>query len=49
MSDSASHAARGFGIAVDMRPELIDLYAVGGNDLPTANGNGSWTLPVPAT
>lgn len=49
LSDSSLQATRGFGIAFDLPPELIDLYASVGHDLPTTNGNGLWTLPVPAT
>jgi peroxiredoxin len=49
LSDSSLQAARGFGIAFDMPPELVALYASVGHDLPTTNGNGLWTLPVPAT
>jgi peroxiredoxin len=49
LSDSSLDAARGFGVAFDMPPELINLYASVGNDLPVLNGNGRWTLPVPAT
>jgi peroxiredoxin len=49
LSDSNLAAARAFGIAFTMSPELVDLYAKAGNDLPTLNGNGQWVLPVPAT
>jgi peroxiredoxin len=28
---------------------LVDLYSKVGHDLPTTNGNGRWSLPVPAT
>ena len=49
LSDSTLQASRGFGIAFDLPPELVDLYASVGHDLPTTNGNGLWTLPVPAS
>jgi peroxiredoxin len=49
LSDSSLEAARGFGVAFDLSPELIELYSGVGNDLPVLNGNGRWTLPVPAT
>lgn len=51
LSDSSLAAAQAFGIAFTLPPELTDLYAKIGNDLPTLNGNGNgqWVLPVPAT
>jgi peroxiredoxin len=49
LSDSELLASNGFGIAFDMSPELVALYASVGHDLPKTNGNGRWTLPVPAT
>ncbi len=49
LSDSNLAAARAFGIAFTMNPELVELYAKAGNDLPTLNGNGEWVLPIPAT
>jgi peroxiredoxin len=49
LSDSKLAAARAFGIAFTMNPELVELYAKAGNDLPTLNGNGQWVLPIPAT
>ncbi len=49
LSDSSLQASRGFGIAFDRPPELVDLYISVGHDLPTTNGNGLWVLPVPAT
>ena len=42
-------AARAFGIAFDLQPDLVELYMGFGNDLPARNGNGRWALPVPAT
>jgi len=49
LSDSSLAAASAFGIAFTLSPELVELYAGVGNDLPTLNGNGHWVLPVPAT
>ena len=49
LSDSALEAAQAFGIAFDLPPELVELYSSVGHDLPATNGNGRWTLPVPAT
>jgi peroxiredoxin len=49
LSDSSLEAARAFGVLFDMPPDLVDLYSKVGNDLPLINGNGRWSLPVPAT
>jgi len=49
LSDSELLASNGFGIAFDMSLELVALYSSVGHDLPKTNGNGRWTLPVPAT
>ncbi len=49
LSDSGLAAAKAFGIAFTLSPELVALYANVGNDLPTLNGNGQWVLPIPAT
>jgi thiol-disulfide isomerase/thioredoxin len=37
-------AAKAFGIAFTMSPELVELYSQVGNDLPTLNGNGQWAM-----
>ena len=49
LSDSSLEAARGFGVLFDMPEALVALYSGAGNDLPVLNGNGRWSLPVPAT
>ncbi len=49
LSDSSAIAAEAFGTIFTLPPELVELYSRVGNDLPTINGNGKWTLPVPAT
>ena len=49
LSDSALQAAESFGVAFELSPELVALYRLVGNDLPTLNGNGRWVLPLPAT
>ena len=49
LSDSSLDAANGFNIALTLPPELIDLYASVGTQVPILNGNGQWVLPVPAT
>ncbi len=49
LSDSHLLAAQGFGIAFDLPPALVEVYTSVGHDLPQTNGNGRWTLPLPAT
>ncbi len=49
LSDSDLAASEAFGVAFELPPALVELYAKVGNDLPTLNGNGRWVLPVPAT
>lgn len=49
LSESRLDAANGFGIAFTLPPELIDLYASAGTDIPVLNGNDQWVLPIPAT
>lgn len=49
LSDSELQAAHGFGIGTTLAPEVVDLYGLGGANLPILNGNGQWVLPVPAT
>jgi peroxiredoxin len=49
LSDSSLAAAEAFGIAFTLPPELVELYGRVGNELPVVNGNGQWTLPIPAT
>lgn len=49
LSDSNLEAASGFNIAFTLPPELVELLASTGTDVPVLNGNGLWVLPVPAT
>ena len=49
LSDSNLDAANGFNIAFTLPPELIDLYASAGTDIPVLNDNAQWVLPIPAT
>lgn len=49
LSDSGLEAASAFGIAFDLPADVVALYQDVGHDLPVSNGNGRWTLPVPAT
>jgi peroxiredoxin len=50
LSDVGLHVARAYGIAFDLPPELIELYRRRwSNDLVKWNGEGGWSLPIPAT
>lgn len=49
MSDSRLEAARSFGLLYELSPELVSLYRGFGIDLAATNGNGRWSLPIPAT
>ena len=49
LSDSGRAAAKAFGFAFTLSPDLVALYAKVGNDLPTLNGIGHWVLRIPAT
>lgn len=49
LSDPRNDVAEAFGLRFKMPDYLVDLYAnVFKNDLPTVNGDPSWTLPMPA-
>jgi peroxiredoxin len=50
LSDVGLHVARAYGVAFDLRPELVELYQrQWNNDLVKWNGEGGWSLPIPAT
>ncbi len=49
LSDVGLEAAEAFGIVFTLPPELREVYAALGLDLPRVNGDESWRLPVPAT
>jgi peroxiredoxin len=46
--DAGNAVAESFGIAMQLPPDLIAIYAARGIDLPTFDGDASWRLPVPA-
>jgi peroxiredoxin len=48
LSDTHNDVAAAFGLRFEMQDYLIDLYKSLKNDLPTFNGDPSWTLPMPA-
>jgi peroxiredoxin len=50
LSDVGLHVARAYGVAFDLPPELVELYQrQWNNDLVKWNGEGGWSLPIPAT
>lgn len=50
LSDVGLHVARAYGLAFDLPPELVELYQrEWNNDLVKWNGEGGWSLPIPAT
>ncbi|MET3828135.1 peroxiredoxin [Sphingomonas sp. PvP055] len=47
LSDTHNDVAAAFGLRFEMPDYLVDLYKGLKNDLPTFNGDPSWTLPMP--
>jgi peroxiredoxin len=48
LSDHGNALAHQFGLRFRLPDELIAVYKGFGNDLAIGNGEGSWTLPMPA-
>jgi peroxiredoxin len=48
LSDAHNEVALAFGLRFALPDYLVALYKKLGNDLPTVNGDPSWTLPMPA-
>jgi peroxiredoxin len=48
LSDVQNEVAAAFGLRFELPAYLIDLYKMLKNDLPSFNGDDSWTLPMPA-
>jgi len=48
LSDVKSQVANAFGIRFALPPDLIEVYAGFGNDLPGINDDPAWVLPMPA-
>jgi peroxiredoxin len=48
LSDVKSQVANAFGIRFALPPDLIEVYAGFGNDLPRINDDPAWVLPMPA-
>jgi peroxiredoxin len=50
LSDVGLSVARAYGVAFDLPDELVQLYQrQWNNDLVKWNGEGGWSLPIPAT
>ena len=48
LSDPGNDYAAQLGIRFQVHPDLQKIYLGFGNDLAKVNGDGSWSLPVPA-
>lgn len=48
LSDPRNDVAAAFGLRFELPDYLVDLYKSLKNDLPSFNGDPSWTLPMPA-
>jgi len=48
LSDPHNDVAAAFGLRFDLPDYLVELYKSLKNDLPSFNGDPSWTLPMPA-
>lgn len=48
LHDAGSAYAERLGIAMTLPVDLTTVYTKFGIDLPTANGDGAWRLPVPS-
>ncbi|MGN6122357.1 MAG: peroxiredoxin-like family protein [Sphingomonas oligoaromativorans] len=48
LSDTHNDVAASFGLRFELPDYLVDLYKGLKNDLPSFNGDPSWTLPMPA-
>ena len=46
--DAGNRTAEAYGLAMQLPPDLIKVYASRGIDLPAFDGDDSWRLPVPA-
>lgn len=49
LSDDHGRLADALGIRFALSPAVRTLYEKFGHDLPTHNGDGAWSLPMPAT
>lgn len=49
LTDSGGELADALGIRFELSPAIKALYQKFGHDLPLRNGDGRWSLPMPAT
>ena len=49
LSDVGNKVARDFGLVFKLSDKMQEIYGNFGIDLPTANGDQSFELPIPAT
>lgn len=49
LSDVGNQVARQYGIVMDVPAAMRPLYLKWGLDVPAANGDETWELPIPAT
>lgn len=49
LSDTAGVLADALGIRFELSPAIKALYQKFGHDLPSHNGDGQWSLPMPAS
>ncbi|HEC11818.1 MAG TPA: AhpC/TSA family protein [Acidiferrobacteraceae bacterium] len=49
LSDVGNQVARQYGIVMDVPAAMRPLYLQWGLDVPQANGDDTWELPIPAT
>ena len=47
LSDPGNDYAAKLGIRFEVPPQVVEIYKGFGLDLPGANGDDSWTLPIP--
>lgn len=48
LRDQGNRVAATYGLVFTLAEDLRPIYLQWGIDLPKANGDGSWTLPMPA-
>ena len=48
LSDPHNDVAAAFGLRFELPDYLVEVYKTLKNDLPSFNGDASWTLPMPA-
>jgi peroxiredoxin len=48
LRDVGNEVASAYGLAFTLPVELQTIYTKFGIDLPRANGDGTWRLPIPA-